>query len=190
MAEMLKIAYSDNVSRSGYSFLPDRETITKMSQMAWWLTDMRAKPGILLYGTCGNGKTTLAESARDVINTMLNPESSPNAISPNTRQVYRINALKLAQTYTAAKPEYDKWKNTPMLMIDDLGIEPAEIKIYGNVVSPLVELIYERYDRKLLTMITSNLTRKDISETYGPRIIERIVEMCDMVAFNHKSYRK
>lgn len=189
MYEILKIAYAANVDRSGYSFVEDVETRKKIKGMAGWLTNQRAKPGVLLCGTCGNGKTTLAESARDVINTLLNPQESPNII-PNVPQMIRVNALKITQAYTEQKGEYERWKVCPMLMIDDLGVEPAEIRTYGNVVSPLVEMLYERYDRKLMTVITSNLTKKSIGEVYGPRIEERVTEMCDIIAFTHKSYRK
>ena len=187
--EMLKIAYSANVARCGYIFSEDAETQKKIHGMAGWLTSSKAKPGMLLCGTCGNGKTTLAESAREVINTLLNPESSPNVI-PHVPQMIRINALKITQAYTEQKGEYERWKVCPMLMIDDLGVEPAEIRVYGNVVSPLVEMLYERYDRKLMTVITSNLTKKAIGEVYGPRIVERVIEMCNIMAFTHKSYRK
>ena len=59
--EMLKIAYSANVARCGYIFSEDAETQKKIHGMAGWLTSSKAKPGMLLCGTCGNGKTTLAE---------------------------------------------------------------------------------------------------------------------------------
>lgn len=45
-----------------------------------------------------------------------------------------------------------------ILAIDDLGTEPREIIEYGNVLSPIIDLISYRYEHQLPTIITSNLT--------------------------------
>lgn len=44
-----------------------------------------------------------------------------------------------------------------ILAIDDLGTEPREIIEYGNVLSPIIDLISYRYEHQLPTIIISNL---------------------------------
>lgn len=81
-------------------------------------------------------------------------------------------------------------KNTELLCIDDVGTEPASLKVWGNEVSPLVDLLYHRYDRQLFTIITSNLEGdEDIAKRYGVRVADRFVEMFDLIGFDNSSYR-
>ena len=81
-------------------------------------------------------------------------------------------------------------KNTELLCIDDVGTEPASLKVWGNEVSPLVDLLYHRYDRQLFTIITSNLEGdEDIAKRYGVRVADRFIEMFDLIGFDNSSYR-
>ena len=76
-----------------------------------------------------------------------------------------------------------------ILAIDDLGTEPREIIEYGNVLSPIIDLISYRYEHQLPTIITSNLTPQQISEVYGKRIGDRLKETTEIVPFLNGSYR-
>lgn len=76
-----------------------------------------------------------------------------------------------------------------ILAIDDLGTEPREIIEYGNVLSPIIDLISYRYEHQLPTIITSNLTPQQISELYGKRIGDRLKETTEIVPFLNGSYR-
>ena len=57
---------------------------------------------------------------------------------------------------------YGKLISTDMLGIDDLGTEPSEVLDYGNVYTPVINLLTKRYEEQLLTVITTNLTQKQI----------------------------
>ena len=78
----------------------------------------------------------------------------------------------------------------PLLAIDDLGKEPAEVMNYGNIINPMVELIEKRYKRQLFTLATTNLTPRQIREKYGARMADRFNEMFNVVIFKSESYRK
>ena len=67
----------------------------------------------------------------------------------------------------------------------------ARFKIieYGNVLSPIIDLISYRYEHQLPTIITSNLTPQQISEVYGKRIGDRLKETTEIVPFLNGSYR-
>jgi DNA replication protein DnaC len=89
--------------------------------------------------------------------------------------------------------DWDKFKtirSVPVLAIEDMGREPAEVMSYGNITNPLVDLLEYRYAELLPTIITTNLTAKQIREKYGVRIADRFNEMIDVVIFQSGSYRK
>ena len=65
----------------------------------------------------------------------------------------------------------------------NIGTEPREIIEYGNVLSPIIDLISYRYEHQLPTIITSNLTPQQISEVYGKRIGDRLKETTEIVPF-------
>ena len=76
-----------------------------------------------------------------------------------------------------------------MLGIDDLGTEPKEYLVYGNIHTPIVKLLSSRYDSRLFTMITTNLTPTQICNYYGARIGDRLNEMMKIIVFPNNSYR-
>lgn len=174
---MLEETYIYYVKARKKQYDPSRskEMILKAAK---WITDDR-RPGLLLYGTVGSGKTTLSDS---LLKTIL-------ILHPNER-IYRRSALAIS---AEAKDSPDGFKETirsKLLFIDDLGEEPAVVKNYGNEISPIVELLYYRYDRQLFTVITTNLTEQEISSRYGVRIEDRFAEMFDRIYFNNPSFRR
>lgn len=80
-------------------------------------------------------------------------------------------------------------RDEPLLFIDDMGVEPTEVNNFGTRILPLVELILYRYEHRLPVVVTSNLSDVGISEKYGPRIMDRLNEMCDKIAFKGVSFR-
>lgn len=79
---------------------------------------------------------------------------------------------------------------TPLLIVDDLGVEPREIMDYGNVFTPMINLITVRYDEQLYTIFTTNLTPIRIEEKYGKRIVNRLNEMVENMIFENGTYRR
>lgn len=183
---MLKLCYRQEVLKRGGKFIEDEATNTHISKAAKWLTGGSRKPGLFLYGAPGNGKTTLANAMRTLIGLLYGNESHYE----DRKGVLSISALELA---AIAKEEQNSrlrnLKETELLHIDDVGTEPASLKVWGNEVSPFVEILYSRYDLMLYTVITSNLNDEDIMPRYGNRIYDRFMEMFDFLSFDNKSYR-
>lgn len=64
----------------------------------------------------------------------------------------------------------EKYSNIPYLFIDDIGAE----KTSEHTVSVLYMIINKRYTKMLPTITTTNMTSKQMSETYHQRIVSRL----------------
>lgn len=98
-----------------------------------------------------------------------------------------ITAVELAQ---ADERELARIARAAVLIIDDIGIEPVEVKRFGTATTPLVDVINERYANQRCTIITTNLDDDSVIERYGDRTEDRLREMCNKIAFNGESYRR
>ena len=85
----------------------------------------------------------------------------------------------------------------PMLAVDDMGTEAAEVYDYSNINTPVADLIDYRYNHQLFTFITTNLVAKKkddrdvtIRMKYGDRIADRFNEMLHVIIFKDITYRK
>lgn len=184
--EMLKLCYKAEVERRGRTFQDDEATNQHVAKVAKWLVGGSWKPGLFLYGAPGNGKSTMASAARQLIGMLYGNEYRYE----DRKGVITVSALQLAEE--AKKEEEGRmklYKTTELLHIDDVGTEPPSVKVWGNEVSPFTDIIYSRYDRMLYTVITSNLYEDDIVKRYGDRIADRFREMFDLLSFDNRSYR-
>lgn len=183
VSDMLYRCYKSEVSSRRILFLDDENTRQNINKVAKWLTG-DYKVGLILYGGVGNGKTTLAKSICELISIIFKKDEWTG------KSVVKITALELSKILLDRPDQYRKIKDSELLFIDDIGIEPACVKSWGNECSPVTELIYSRYDKQLFTIVTSNLNDEELKERYGVRLSDRFNEMFEKVYFPGKSYRK
>ena len=157
-------------------FANDAETEKNIQMVVQWIYDSK-KRGLLLYGTTGNGKTTMLRAIKALFNDCTFAEAAD--IWEDSRQV-RDDAEYRMRNYL----------NSPILIIDDLGAEPEVCKVYGENRYPLENVIVRRYTKMLTTIIASNLTLKEIEMRYGTRMFDRMMEMYDRIVYRGKSYRR
>ncbi len=174
---MLEETYKHYVGARKKQYDP-KASKTAIEGAAKWITS-DLKPGLLLYGTVGSGKTTLADSLLRVI-----------LILTSGQKIYRKSALEISNAAKNNPEVYKEIVCSNMLFIDDLGEEPLIVKNYGNETSPIVELLYRRYDRQQFTVVTTNLLETEIRSAYGERIEDRFAEMFDRIYYNNASFRK
>ena len=92
-----------------------------------------------------------------------------------------------------SKGNYSDWRNVmryQLMIVDDLGTEPREVMEFGNVYTPLIDLITTLYEEQLYTIFTTNLTPAQLEEKYGKRIVDRLNKMVEKVVFENESYRR
>ena len=148
------------------------------AQVADWLY-RQDKCGLILCGTVGNGKTTMM----DAIINLYTGQIKHQGRSVGFR---RMDAIELNR---CTDERLEETKRHPLLAIDDLGTENVSVKVYGNEVSPVTEILYHRYQQQLPTVITTNLTPPQLRERYGERVADRFREMMRFVIYENPSYR-
>ena len=169
---MLLGTYGAVVESRDMTLQMDDATIAKVEKVVRWMYESR-KRGLLLCGTLGNGKTTMLRALKNLLGSKV--------------------------TYLEAQAIYDHFKQYQcfpeisqenVLLIDDLGVEPATYNDFGEIRYPLAELLMKRYKGNLTTIIATNKTFDQIGETYGDRLQDRMREMFAMITYLEPSYRK
>lgn len=171
-------------SRGGKLIITD-ELKTNLSKTAQWLTSS-SKRGLLLSGSVGNGKTTLARAVVRLLNAYYKTQNTGVFAEP----FKEVSAYDLSAYARDDKEKYTLYKNTLRLYIDDVGVEESGVKNYGNIICPFAEVLFERYAKNRVTIITTNLTLEQIENKYDVRIADRICDMFERINFTEKSFRR
>ena len=146
-----------------------------------------SKFGIMLCGGVGNGKSTMMKALQSLL-IHLQIRIRYNT-SFETLGMKIISAKELSRLIRVDSNNLLHHQSLNMLGIDDLGEEEIEMMDYGNRVTPVIDLLSYRYDRMLFTMVTTNLTPKQIRSTYGDRIADRFNEMMLIIPYENPSFR-
>lgn len=197
-------AYANIVAQRGGTIeTMDASTKANIQQVSRWLTNARLRPSLIIRGCVGNGKTTTAKSIaatfdalRMLGNTKLRNDrwkmnAQEEAIYSTLSRLPVLNIMSAVDIANAARDteKLANIKSTQILIIDDLGTEPATSKVYGTELTPITEIINHRYERMATTIITTNLNDAAIKERYGERVIDRINEMYEKLVYTSPSYR-
>lgn len=181
--EMLTASVQAEVEYRHRLFEDNPQMREQIAKAARWLIN-QDKFGLLMCGVCGNGKSTLMLAIRSLIN-FLDMKDAYN----ESMTVFRIDAREIARLSKDDFAKFEKIRSKKMLAIDDMGLEPAEVMDYGNILNPVVDLLSYRYDEQLFTIVTTNLKPEEIRQKYGDRIADRFNEMMERIIFYNGSYR-
>lgn len=129
------------------------------------------KPGLLLMGSVGTGKTTLAWAIRRAWCKFLTV----------------ADVKKCDQIAEYVKEDAD-WINEiakarGLMVLDDLG---TEAKVWGE--ESMLPILYRRIDGWMPTVITTNLNTQQIRERYGERLTDRL-RTFDKIVMDYESFR-
>ena len=184
----LKVAVEVEVMSRFGTFDFSKDVDSQLSKMAKWLTADKQKFGMMFCGGVGNGKTSLMKAFQSLLNALnIRNENDTMACRPYSIRI--VDAKTIVEQYQANRQEFIGMKRCEMLGIDDMGIETLEIMEYGNVHTPIVDLLSARYESQLFTIVSTNLTPSQIRERYGERIADRFNEMMERIVFKNPTYR-
>ncbi len=135
-------------------------------QYAAGLKEQAGPLNLLLYGPSGLGKSYLLRCvAREAADQgVLTLTMSANTLINHIRQVY-FNF----QQEDLGEPYYD----VPLLLIDDLGIEP---RWEGITIEQLFALLEHRINHKKATVFSTNLSPTELQARYTERITSRLFD--------------
>ena len=182
----LLAAYQAEVERRHKVFERNEHFDAQLNLIANYLTGGSKKFGLMFCGLCGNGKTTWAKALQLLV-------SGLNLKNPINNLYYVFPLCNAKDLALRSKGNYNDWRNVmryQLMIVDDLGTEPREVMEFGNVYTPLIDLITTRYEEQLYTIFTTNLTPAQLEEKYGKRIVDRLNEMVEKVVFENESYRR
>ncbi len=149
--------------------------------------------GILVIGNVGSGKTYLMEFY--------------SAVLTGTLMYYRIvQSNWVIRDCIADINRIDDYGRTAFIKnvgedarpitfcFDDLGMEQSEAKVYGNSISILTDILFDRHlmfkKNGMKTHATSNLSVDAIAEKYADRAASRFREMFNVVVLDSPDRRK
>ena len=167
------------------TFYSNEHLEKQLHEMAHWLTSPSSHFGMMLCGGCGNGKSTMLKAFQQLLNSLHIPKPD----NDGTYGIQIVDAKYIAHLCKNNHEAYRKLISVDMLGIDDLGTEPSEVMDYGNVYTPVIDLLTKRYEEQLFTIITTNLTPQQIRDHYGDRIADRLNEMVQKIVFSNGTYR-
>lgn len=182
--QLLMQAIRSEVQYRGKEFILTKELYTLTYNLSKWLTEDSHYFGYMMCGLCGNGKTTVVKALRTLLE-KLNLRDEYN----NRWELRIFDAKAICRMAITEEERYNKLCYERMLAIDDLGCEPLEVQCYGNIYTPIIDLLTRRYDRQLFTVVTTNLTPQEIRPRYGDRIADRFNEMMRCMVFKSDSFR-
>jgi DNA replication protein DnaC len=178
----LTACYRSVVEEFGCTFTPTPDTLSVLKSTVSW---MRAgKSGLLLAGGVGTGKTKLMMAMSLLIRYYTFNRQSLKVFS-TTKICELATSQDDMELETAARLKTYRYAG-----VDDLGTEPVTVKNWGTELTPVIDVLYARYDAGLTTIITTNDSMETIRSKYGERIYDRICEQYDRITFNFKSFRQ
>ena len=139
--------------------------------------------GLLFIGTCGTGKTHLAAA---ITNHIITEFGIPVKFGSF---VDLLGDIKSTWNKESEQNEDDMIRSLleiDLLVLDDIGKEKSGE--WSN--SILYRVINRRYENYKATIITSNLTVKELEKEIGDATVSRIIEMCDGIKMNGEDVRK
>lgn len=170
-------------------FVSDQALEANMLEAAKLLTSADDRRfGILLTGYTGTGKTAFANALRVVINS-YNLIVDPETIWKQRYIVSRYAAKALWKRGMKDPDALSEIASSPVIMIDDLGEDAKEAVLFGNVLTPMIDLFEHRYERRLFTIATTNLPPSELLAKYDERVASRLNEMMLVLKFTGQDYR-
>ncbi len=144
--------------------------------------------GLLLTGQVGTGKTHLSAA---IANYLMFKKYVPvkfgnvTSLLSEIKETYNDEENKKANKETEGKI-IKSLSSVRLLIIDDLGKEKSTD--WSNTI--IYTIINNRYENYKPTIVTTNLSIKELENRIGDASVSRLIEMCDGIKMDGFDYRK
>lgn len=141
--------------------------------------------GLYLYGNTGSGKTLLSCI---ILNELIRLYQVPVKYAKISRDILgkiRDTFNPQSEYFGEGRKIEEELANIPVLVIDDFGVQ-KETPWVNNV---LYDLIDSRYEKNLLTILTSNEPMDSWKDISNGRVYSRLKEMCLEIHLDVEDYR-
>lgn len=148
-----------------------------------WGDRKNAGEGLVLCGTPGTGKTHLAVSiARQIAGEL----QETVFITTASRIIRAFRRTWAGNSEFSELDVLEKYCTPDLLIIDEIGVQ------YGtdSERNILFEVINDRYEDLLPTILISNLPVVDLQEMLGERAVDRLLQGGTVLTFNWPTYRR
>lgn len=148
-----------------------------------WNDRKNAGEGLVLCGMPGTGKTHLAVSiARQIAGEL----QETVFITTASRIIRAFRRTWAGNSEFSELDVLEKYCTPDLLIIDEVGVQ------YGtdSERNILFEVINDRYEDLLPTILVSNLPVVDLQEMLGERAVDRLLQGGTVLTFNWATYRR
>jgi DNA replication protein DnaC len=142
---------------------------------------------MILCGSVGTGKTHLCQAAIRYFAETTHPSEFSMKMATITQIIRYYRASWDKNTDYSEQDAINNLSNQSLLIIDELGVQNGT----DNEINIIFEIINNRYENKLPTVIISNLEKDEVVNLLGNRIIDRLKEDgCRVLGMQWDSYRE
>ncbi len=161
---------------------PDKAKAFRAAQFFASNNESKGRAGLLLTGACGVGKTGLMYliyKSREADGAVWCDYNEMLALIQSTYNTRGNDTLQIIQAL----------EFVPVLLIDDMGDAARSQALTDDKRDKTYDVLRVRHERKLLTVITTNLDHKGMKYQFGQRIYSRLRELCVWVTVGGRDLR-